>query len=108
MLNKGEIEGMILASPINPALVICAPLFKESFKLMIPKGHELSQKKSISQQDLNGESLLLLDEGHCLREQALEVCKLRSSVTKVNYRATSLEMLKQMVAAGNGITLVPE
>ena len=58
--------------------------------------------------DLADEQLLLLDDGHCLREQALDVCGLSGAHEKPGFRATSLETLRQMVALGNGITLLPE
>jgi len=58
--------------------------------------------------DLRGEKLLLLEEGHCLREQALEVCGSAGVSEGEDFRATSLETLRQMVAAGAGVTLLPE
>ena len=58
--------------------------------------------------DLNGETLLLLEDGHCLRDQALDVCSRIDVKESEDYRATSLETLRQMVAAGLGITLLPE
>jgi LysR family hydrogen peroxide-inducible transcriptional activator len=59
-------------------------------------------------EDLRGETLLLLEDGHCLRDQALEVCSRVRVSEEQDYRATSLETLRQMVAAGHGITLLPE
>jgi LysR family hydrogen peroxide-inducible transcriptional activator len=58
--------------------------------------------------DLKGEKLLLLEEGHCLRDQALEVCSRAGVHEQQDFRATSLETLRQMVASGTGITLLPE
>jgi LysR family hydrogen peroxide-inducible transcriptional activator len=58
--------------------------------------------------DLKGETLLLLEDGHCLRDQALEVCNRVGVTEKQDFRATSLETLRQMVATGAGITLLPE
>ena len=57
--------------------------------------------------DLRGQELLLLEDGHCLREQALEVCQLAGAREKVDFQATSMETLRQMVAANVGITLMP-
>src|SRR5690606_10612180 len=62
----------------------------------------------ITLRDLSNESLLLLEDGHCLREQALDVCQLAGAGEKSGFRATSLETLRQMVAAGVGITLLPK
>jgi LysR family transcriptional regulator, hydrogen peroxide-inducible genes activator len=66
----------------------------------------LSNKKNILIEDLAGASILLLDDGHCFRDQALSVCE-RSGAQELSYRATSLGTLVQMTAAGNGVTLLP-
>ena len=58
--------------------------------------------------DLDQEQVLLLEDGHCLRDQALEVCNSQNAVENTNFRATSIETLRQMVAADVGITLMPE
>jgi LysR family hydrogen peroxide-inducible transcriptional activator len=72
-----------------------------------PPDHPLAKRSSISLNQLEDQSLLLLEEGHCLREQALEVCQLAGAAEKGGFRATSLETLRQMVAADVGITLLP-
>jgi LysR family hydrogen peroxide-inducible transcriptional activator len=68
----------------------------------------LAQKSAIRAQDLKGHTLLLLEDGHCLRDQALEVCSRVDIREPEDFRATSLETLRQMVVAGLGITLLPE
>ena len=68
----------------------------------------MSTHQHVTLDDLSGESLLLLEDGHCLRDQALEVCSRVDVEHDDNYRATSLETLRQMVASGYGITLMPE
>jgi LysR family hydrogen peroxide-inducible transcriptional activator len=74
----------------------------------VPQQHPLADKTSIKVQDLKDHALLLLEDGHCLRDQALEVCS-RVDVREVeDFRATSLETLRQMVIAGLGVTLMPE
>ncbi|HSN01245.1 MAG TPA: LysR substrate-binding domain-containing protein, partial [Rudaea sp.] len=73
----------------------------------VPEQHELSHRKALKMADLADQSLLLLDDGHCLRDQALEVCHLSGANEKSGFRATSLETLRQMVAANVGITLLP-
>ena len=74
----------------------------------MPEQHRLAKRDSIRVDDLEGETLLLLEDGHCLRDQALEVCSRVGTQEKQDFRATSLETLRQMVATGAGITLLPE
>lgn len=88
--------------------MISQELYQEPFYLAVPAGHHLTQHKAVSQHQLTDQQLLLLDDGHCLREQALEVCKLLGAAEQQNFRATSLETLRQMVSIGCGITLIPQ
>src|SRR6201986_454291 len=74
----------------------------------MPDQHRLSKHDSVKLDELNGETLLLLEDGHCLRDQALEVCSRVDLHEKQDFRATSLETLRQMVATGAGVTLLPE
>jgi LysR family hydrogen peroxide-inducible transcriptional activator len=82
-------------------------LFEEPFVLAVPADHPLAKKSSVTTEDLRGSELLLLDEGHCLRQHALEVCALAGASERVDFHATSMETLRQMVAADVGITLMP-
>jgi LysR family hydrogen peroxide-inducible transcriptional activator len=82
-------------------------LFEEPFLLAVPESHPFAARDAISMNDLAQESLLLLEDGHCLRDQALDVCELAGAGEKTGFRATSLETLRQMVAANVGITLLP-
>lgn len=107
MLHQGELDAALLALPINEEGLEMEVLFKEPFVLAIPNDHPLRDKKEISLTDLNGNELLLLDEGHCLREHALDVCALAGANERVDFHATSMETLRQMVAANVGITLMP-
>ena len=75
--------------------------------LAVPAGHALAARHDLRLADLADQHLLLLEDGHCLRDQALEVCALAGAGEKEGFRATSLETLRQMVAAGVGITLLP-
>ena len=75
--------------------------------LAAPAQHPLASKTSMTMAELANETLLLLEDGHCLRDQALDVCKLSGANEKTGFRATSLETLRQMVAAGVGVTLLP-
>ena len=107
-LRDGDIDAGILALPTELDGLESRVLYEESFMLAAPQGHPLADKASIRIQDLKGHALLLLEDGHCLRDQALEVCS-RVDVHEVeDFRATSLETLRQMVVAGLGITLLPE
>jgi LysR family transcriptional regulator, hydrogen peroxide-inducible genes activator len=84
------------------------PLFREPFYVTVAKRHALSSAKKIELADIEHERLLLLDEGHCLRDQALELCDRRFSASSgADYRATSLETLRHIVASGAGITILP-
>lgn len=107
LLREGRMDAGILALPLHEEQLHIEPLFEEPFMLAVPSGHALAARKDISLDDLREESLLLLDEGHCLREQALDVCHLAGAEEKSGFRATSLETLRQMVAANVGITLLP-
>jgi LysR family hydrogen peroxide-inducible transcriptional activator len=103
---QGELDVAILALPADTKGLVTRPLFAESFLVAMPEHHRLTARKRLKPADLGGERLLLLEEGHCLRDQALEVCA-RVGTEEHSFRATSLETLRQMVAAGLGITLLP-
>jgi LysR family hydrogen peroxide-inducible transcriptional activator len=104
--HVGELDLAILALPADTKGLVTRPLFAESFLVAMPEGHGLAAKKRVKAADLEGEKLLLLEEGHCLRDQALEVCG-RVGTQEQAFRATSLETLRQMVASGLGVTLLP-
>jgi LysR family hydrogen peroxide-inducible transcriptional activator len=107
-LRSGEIDLGVLALPVDIDGIESAPLFDEPFMLAVPATHPLAERERVRIEDLHGETLLLLEDGHCLRDQALEVCSRVRVNEAQDYRATSLETLRQMVAAGHGITLLPE
>jgi LysR family hydrogen peroxide-inducible transcriptional activator len=107
-LRDGEIDLGIMALPTAPDGLDVRELYKESFTVALPNGHPLAKKSTIRAQDLKGHTLLLLEDGHCLRDQALEVCSRVDIREPEDFRATSLETLRQMVVAGLGITLLPE
>jgi len=106
-LQAGDIDLGILALPVPSDGLVQRALFDEPFVVAVPEQHELASRKSIKATDLNGETLLLLEDGHCLRDQALDVCARAQVHEKQDFRATSLETLRQMVASGGGITLLP-
>jgi LysR family transcriptional regulator, hydrogen peroxide-inducible genes activator len=107
-LHDGEIDMGILALPVALDGLESRELYKEFFTLAVPNGHILADKSTVKVQDLKNQCLLLLEDGHCLRDQALEVCSRVDVHEAEDFRATSLETLRQMVVAGLGITLLPE
>ena len=107
-LHSGEIDVGILALPVPLDGLDSYELYKEPFTVAMPANHRLAQRASIKVDDLHDETLLLLEDGHCLRDQALDICSGTGVHEKQDFRATSLETLRQMVAAGVGITLLPE
>ncbi len=108
-LKNGELEMIILAVPVEGQEKLDEfILFEEPFYLAVHQGHPLASREMISQSDLDGETVLLLEDGHCLRGQALDLCLASGASEAKGFRATSLETLRHMVATGNGITLIPQ
>jgi LysR family hydrogen peroxide-inducible transcriptional activator len=107
-LHSGEIDVGILALPVPMDGLDSYELYKEPFTVAVPTAHKLAQRSTIKVADLSHETLLLLEDGHCLRDQALDICSGTDVHEKQDFRATSLETLRQMVASGVGITLLPE
>jgi LysR family hydrogen peroxide-inducible transcriptional activator len=106
-LRDGRIDAAILAEPLIEEQFGSMHLFTEPFVLALPENHPLSNQRTLGLGELEQQHLLLLEDGHCLRDQALAVCTLSGASEKEGFRATSLETLRQMVAAGVGITLLP-
>lgn len=106
-LRDGRLDAGLLALPIHDEQLHVEPLFDEPFLLAVPQQHPLASQHSLDVSDLDHQHLLLLEEGHCLRDQALDVCRMAGADERDGFRATSLETLRQMVAAGVGITLLP-
>jgi len=106
-LHEGRLDAALLALPVHDDQLHMEFLFEEPFVLAVPEAHALAQRDSLSLRDLADERLLLLADGHCLREQALDVCHLSGASEKAEFQATSLETLRQMVAADVGVTLLP-
>lgn len=108
-LKLGKLDVAFFAYPMQTEKNFTTEfLFDEEFLLAVPQQHPLAKRKSIKQEDLQDKNLLLLEEGHCLREHALSVCQHVNASETQNFRATSLETLRHMVAAGIGITLIPK
>ena len=102
-----RLDAGLLALPVADDQLHTEFLFEEPFVLAVPEGHALASQSDLAMDELGDQNLLLLEEGHCLRNQALEVCSLAGAGEKEGFRATSLETLRQMVAAGVGVTLLP-
>ncbi len=107
-LREGELDAVLLALPFEIDGLDCQPLFEDAFLFACQAGHELAAREAISTTDLMGQPLLLLEEGHCLRAHALDACHFGDNPVKSAYEATSLPTLVQMVAAGLGVTLLPQ
>lgn len=108
-LRDGDLDLLLLALPVEGSDLESLPLFDEAFVLAAPKGHPLVSKRRrrVKQSDLSGEEVLLLEDGHCLRDQALEICRQAGARETEAVRASSLVTLVQMVANGLGVTLLP-
>ncbi|EAR22935.1 LysR substrate-binding domain-containing protein [Nitrococcus mobilis] len=106
-LHRGELDAALMAVPVNDPRLHFTSLFHEPFYLALPAEHWLARGQHIELGDLEGEHILLLEEGHCLRDQALDVCDLAGASDIAEFHATSLETLRQMVALGAGVTLLP-
>lgn len=107
-LLSGEIDAAFLACPIDLKNIISKEILQEEFLLAVHPSHKLYKRKSIALKDIQKEKLLLLEEGHCLRNQTLEICSFAGAKENTEFRATSLETLRHMVKSKAGITLIPK
>ncbi|MES2857787.1 MAG: DNA-binding transcriptional regulator OxyR [Pseudomonadota bacterium] len=106
-LREGKLDATLLALPLHDDQLHAELLFEEPFVVAAPREHAFASRASLTMAELADETLLLLEDGHCLRDQALDVCRLSGAHERTGFRATSLETLRQMVAAGVGVTLLP-
>ncbi len=112
-LRRGDIDAAVVALPIPESGFVQRELYEEPFHVAMPAGHEWAQQKRIDASLLREETMLLLGAGHCLRDQVLEVCPEAARLTgggdgsRRTFEGTSLETLRQMVASGLGITVIP-
>ncbi|MBK6516665.1 MAG: LysR family transcriptional regulator [Polyangiaceae bacterium] len=105
-LDEGKLDAGLLALEADIGDCASALVQKDLFVVALPKGHRLTKKAKVALEDLEEERVLLLDDGHCFREQALAACS-RAGVQEAAFRATSLSTLAQMVSSGAGVTLLP-
>ncbi|RAU23137.1 LysR family transcriptional regulator [Paramagnetospirillum kuznetsovii] len=106
-LSRGELDVALLALPYDAPELETVVLAQDPFVLACPPDHPLASRTEISGPDLAQAHLLLLEEGHCLREHALAACSLPGPVRGEDVMGTSLGTLVQMVASGLGVTLLP-
>jgi LysR family transcriptional regulator, hydrogen peroxide-inducible genes activator len=113
-LRLGEIDCAILAEPFPDTNLAIAPLYDEPFVAAVPASHPLASKVAITTDEIKQETMLLLGNGHCFRDHVLEVCpefaRYASDAEGIrrSFEGSSLETIKHMVAAGMGVTLVPQ
>ncbi|NOT83555.1 MAG: LysR family transcriptional regulator [Methylococcaceae bacterium] len=107
-LKQGQLDAALLALPIHDDYLDTQPLFEDEFYLAVANDHPMAVRETVAQSDLFNQQLLLLDEGHCLRGQALQICQMNHAEEQQDVRATGLETLRQMVRAGTGITFMPK
>jgi len=106
-LVRGALDVILLALPVERPELETLPLFDDRFLLAVPADDPLPERRRVTASDVNARRLILLAEGHCLRDQALAYCAKRSDAD-TGLGATSLATIMQMVASGYGVTLVPE
>lgn len=106
-VQSGQVDLGLLAAPTAPPQLAMALVGKDEFLLAVGRRHPLAASQSARLSDLASEDLLLLEEGHCLRDQALQVCQMAGAGRTRDVRAVGLATLCQMVAAGQGVTLLP-
>ena len=113
LLRQGEIDCAIVALPIPESGLTILPLYDEPFVVAVPRTHPWAGRKSLSSNELNDETMLLLGTGHCFRDQVLEVCPELSRFSAASegiqrtFEGSSLETIRHMVAAGIGVTVMP-
>ena len=106
-LESGALDVGLVALEADLGDLAREIVMKDPFVVALPRGHALAKKKTIDLGDLDACDVLLLDEGHCFRAQALALCE-RAGARENEFRATSLATLSQMVTSGSGVTLLPK
>lgn len=108
MLRDGEIDVAIVALPFSVAGVKTRTLYEEPFSVVVPEGHGWARKKQVRPDELSGENLLVLNAGHCFRDQVLEACPGQANTANPEGRSgSSLETIRNMVASGLGVSVLP-
>lgn len=107
-LKDGKLDIAFLSLPLSEKNMQFTPLFEEEFLLAVPRSHPFASLNKVKHDHLDNKELLLLEEGHCMREQILSFCQKNNVNEPHNFRATSIETLRHMIAAGIGMTLMPK
>jgi LysR family transcriptional regulator, hydrogen peroxide-inducible genes activator len=110
-LKLGTLDCGVLSTPLHEPSLTEIPVFYENFVAYVSKHSKLSKKKSITPEDIDIEEIYVLNEGHCMREQVLNICQRRRSTKSFlhfEYNTGSVETLKRMVDQNNGATILPE
>ena len=111
MLKQGEVDVIVVALPFSEPGVATRAVYDEPFLVALPQGHALEKKKHITSDELARESLLLLGSGHCFRDQVLDLCsnvqRSKRGALARTLEGGSLETIRQMVASGVGVTVLP-
>ena len=107
-LHDGHLDVLLMALPYDCGNVETAELFNDRFSLALPKDHPLAKQRKIEASAARRETLLLLEDGHCLRDHALSACRIGAKSHAEAFEATSLQTLVQMAANGLGVTLLPQ
>ncbi|NBN63331.1 LysR substrate-binding domain-containing protein [Pannonibacter tanglangensis] len=107
-LDDGDLDAVIVALPVERADLVALPLFQDRFLLAVHNRPDLDERRRVTVEEIRQHDLLLLEEGHCLRDQALNYCQTVVGGRRSAFGATSLATVMQMVAAGYGVTLLPE
>jgi LysR family transcriptional regulator, hydrogen peroxide-inducible genes activator len=113
-LKQGELDVIIISHPFDEPGIQTRPLYDEGFSVLLPNRHPLAAMPTIQPEQLQGENVLLLGDGHCFREQVLRICpgcqqkSVGESSLQRNLEGGSLETIRYMVASGIGITILPD
>jgi LysR family hydrogen peroxide-inducible transcriptional activator len=107
-LAGGELDAVLLALPLEEGDFETLPLFDDPFLLAVPAAEPMPKRPRVAIEDVDQRRLILLEEGHCLRDQALAFCATKRRDQPAGLGATSLTTVMQMVANGYGVTLLPE
>jgi LysR family hydrogen peroxide-inducible transcriptional activator len=106
-LKSGRIDAAIVALPFAPPGVVAEFLYEEPFQIVVPRGHRWAKRKAVDADELAAEHTILLNVGHCFRDQVLDACpELNRAASQVT-RTNSLETVRNMVASGLGVSVLP-
>jgi len=107
-LDSGELEVVIAADTFSNDKFIKYPLYFEKFLAAVPKGHRFENRITLSTREIDAREMVLLEDGHCLSDQVLQLCPKGKGMVRESFQTTSLETLRHLVASGVGYTLIPE